>query len=441
MIEHKMSAGDMLTLCIEETNMMGSGVAKADGMVVFCDGTVAGDVAIALITEVKKSYAKAKPLKIVTPSPCRSDARCPHSTKCGGCGFSHITYEHEQFVKKCGVEASFRRCGSFKGEVKRLIPSKTEGYRNKAVFHFDENLKLGYYGGKTHAFAKIESCAIVHPVINNIMKETETLLQSEKSRFKGAFTYLYIRHMERTNSSSVVFGYKGDEDLLPVAKALEALCPSVKCVMKGKGEDPSKDSYKLVSGEEFITDEFLGMSLEMSPKAFYQVNSEAAEALCLEVSRLADLKKGQKCLDLYCGIGTIGLSVAKKNPTVEVWGVEINKKAAENAVRNAKKNSLSNAHFFSGDSAVFAEKTGIHDADCIIVDPPRAGLSNKTVKEIIGSNAEKIVYVSCNSSTMARDIKALSAHYSIKDVSAVDLFPKTLHIETVALLVRTVSTI
>ena len=434
MIEHKLSAGDMLTLCIEETNMMGNGVAKVDDMVVFCVGTVAGDVVIALITEVKKNYAMAKALKFLQYSPCRTEARCAHSTECGGCAFSGVTYEHELFVKKSGAEASFRRCGSFTGEIEKIVPSNVTEYRNKAVFHFDKDGNTGYYARGTHSFVKIENCPICHSAINNIRKESERILKGIS--FSGEFTYLYIRYMKRCDEASVVLGYKGEESLILFAKELAKVCPNVKCVMTGKGADPAKDTFSPVWGEETVNDEFFGMKMKISPKSFYQVNTEGAEELCRAVVEFAELCDGDSVLDLYCGIGTIGLAVAKSNPNVKVYGVEINKKAVENAKENAKNNRIENAEFFAGDSADFAEIIKEINPGCIVIDPPRAGLSDKTVRQIMSTNVEKIVYVSCNPSTMSRDLKKLSEMYKMKKSAAVDMFPGTQHVETVILLSR-----
>lgn len=424
----------MLTLCIEDTNIMGNGVAKVDGMVVFCNGTVAGDAVIALITDVKKSYAEAKVLKMLQSSPCRTEPRCIHSERCGGCVFSGVSYEHELYVKKCGIEAAFRRCGSFSERVERVIPSQTLEYRNKAVFHFDKD-SFGYFANSSHDFVCADNCRIVTGTINNIRKEAEKILRSQKDSFAGEFTYLYIRYMKKTDEASVVLGYTGEESLAAAANELCNSFPCIKCFMRGRGENPSRDKFCLVSGNEYITDELLGMKLQISPKAFYQVNGEGAESLCRTVSDLAGLKEGGVCLDLYCGIGTIGLAIAKENPGAKVYGVEINPEAAENAVQNAGLNSLSNARFFKGDSADFAEIADNLLPDCIVTDPPRAGLSDKTVRELLKTGCEKIIYVSCNPSTMARDIKALSTRYEIKGAVGIDMFPGTCHVETVCRLV------
>lgn len=436
MIEHKLSRGDMLTLCIEETNMMGNGVAKADGMVVFCAGTVAGDVVIALITDVKKSYAVAKVLKVLQNSPCRTGLRCPDGRECGGCGFGEITYEHELYVKKKGIEAAFRRCGGLSVNAEDILPTETAEYRNKAVFHFDSELNTGYYAEGSRDFVRIGDCRIVHSVINNIRKKCEHLVKELSGGYKGRFTYLYIRYMKRTDEASVVLGYTGDESLLPVAEKLAEAFPCVKCFMTGKGDDPARDSFRSVLGGGCITDEFLGMKLEISPASFYQVNSEGAEKLCLCVSDFAELKDGDCCLDLYCGIGTIGLSVAKNNKGAKVLGVEINEKAVADAKRNAEINGISNAEFFAGDSGDFSKLCDEARPDCIIVDPPRAGLSDKAVSLLLNSSCSKIIYVSCNPSTVSRDFKKLSGSFKIRKVVGVDLFPGTLHVETVVLMSR-----
>ena len=325
--------GDMLMLYIEDTNMMGRGVAKCEGLVIFCDGAVKGDTVISFITDVKKNYAEAKALKVSVPSPERRESLCPNFEKCGGCGLGHVTYDHETEVKKAGIEASFRRCGGFNEQVSKMITASPEGYRNKSVFHFDSEKNTGFFTHGTHDFCAVCSCEICHPEILRIKEKCEDILKSDEAIRAEELTYLYIRHMETTGESSVVIGYTGKSSLESFADALAEAIPSVKCVMRGVAKAPEARGEKLtlLFGKDHIKDVFCQMELDISPASFYQVNHGAAEKMCSLISSLADLKPGDICLDLYCGIGTIGLAVAKSYPSARIYGIEINPQAAHDA--------------------------------------------------------------------------------------------------------------
>lgn len=430
--------GDMMLLCIEETNMMGRGVAKVEDMVVFCENAVEGDAVIAFINEVKKNYAKATALKVVSPSPYRISNCCSHYKECGGCSFGHVTYEHETDVKKKGISAAFRRCGGIKKEADGIITGKADGYRNKAVFHFDSEKNCCFYKEGTRELLKIDSCGICHPEINEIKSFAEKLLKENESIICDELTYLYIRYMEDTDEASVVLGYKGDSSLSEFAEKLIEAFSSIKCIMRGTKETPEAKDEKLqlIWGENKIRDVFCGMKIGVSPRSFYQVNHENAEKMCALAAELAELKEGEVCLDLYCGTGTIGLTVAKLSPKAKIYGVEINSDAVANAKENAVLNGISNIEFFCGDSKDFAEKTKLSKVDCIIVDPPRAGLSKKAVSEILRFAPEKIIYISCCPDTLARDLKILTEKYEISKAEGIDLFPKTAHVESEILLTR-----
>ena len=431
--------GDMLMLQIEDTNLMGRGVAKCEGLVIFCDGAVKGDTVISFITDVKKTWAEAKALKVSVPSPERRESLCPNFEKCGGCGLGHVTYDHETEVKKAGIEASFRRCGDFHGQVSEMITTSPEGYRNKSVFHFDSEKSAGFFSHGTRDYHAVDACEICHPEIIRIKGECEKLLKSDESIRPEELTYLYIRHMETTGESSVVLGYTGKSSLNNFAESLAKNLPSVKCVMRGTANSPEarNEKFALLFGKDRIRDIFCGMELEVSPASFYQVNHDAAEKMCGLISDLAELKPDDVCLDLYCGIGTIGLTVAKAYSDAKIYGIEINPQAASDAEKNAKANGISNAKFFSGDSRDFADKTGVQKADCIIVDPPRAGLSDKTIEEVLKFSPEKIIYVSCNPSTLSRDLKKFLSDYEMTKAIGVNMFPRTLHVESVILLTKT----
>ena len=428
--------GDVITLEIKETNMLGNGIAKSDGMVVFCRGAVGGDVVQAVVTDVRKNFAVADVLNTVFPSPARQEPACPHAAECGGCAFAGVSYSHECEVKRAGVAAAMRREG-VRAAVGDLISGSERGYRNKAVFHFDENGNCGYFAEGTNTFVKIEKCLICDEKINIIKNEVQRLAAGCGLAAKD-LSYLYIRYMKETDEASVVLGYRGGEDLSSFAKELTAAVPCVKGVFRGRGRSPeSKDErFELIAGEERITAKIAGVDLALSPASFFQVNTSQAQKLCETAVRLAALKDGERAADIYCGAGLFGLALAKSAPGAEVYGIEINDDAVRDANRNAERCRVKNAFFLQGDSSELKSKTGIDSLDVAVVDPPRTGLSKKTIAEIIDLSPERIVYVSCNPSTLARDIKLLSDSYSIDEVVGVDMFPRTKHVESVVLMTR-----
>lgn len=429
--------GDIMTLEIVGTNMLGNGVAKADNMVIFCRGAVEGDIVIANVTRVEKNYAEATVTKTLSPSIHRCPPRCHVASVCGGCVFDGVTDAHEENVKRDGVVAAFRREGI---AVKSLnfIPTLTAEYRNKAVFHFDEEKRCGFFAAGTKNFVRIEKCCICDNAINFIKNEAERILSGIKEIPAADLTYLYIRYMKETDEATVALGCRGDRDVSRFARELMSACDSVVAVFRGIGDSPEAkgERLELVAGCESITARVAGLDFELSPSAFFQVNISGAEALCREVVRLADIKDGDVAADIYCGTGLFGLSIAKENPGAEIYGIELNTDAVKCANRNAAKNGIGNAFFLAGDSSELKAKTGIEKISAAVVDPPRTGLSKKTVCELTDLSPESIVYVSCNPSTLARDVKTLSDNYIIKDVSVVNMFPRTKHCEVVAHLIR-----
>lgn len=430
-------SGNTMMLDIIETNMLGNGVAKVDDMVVFCRGAVEGDTVAALVTDVRKNYAEAKCLEIVSPSKHRKDAACPHAAECGGCVFDGVTYDHETEVKKRGITSAMRREGIL-SVVSDFIGTECTEYRNKAVFHFDENKNCGFFAAGTDRFVKIEKCLICNNNINEIKNEVESLLKGDAAITADELTYLYIRYMKGTDEASVVIGYTGRADISALAENLSKRVTAVKCVMRGRESSPEAkgESFDLLFGREKLAARIADLDMEISPKAFFQVNRQGAEALCETVKSLADIKEGERAADLYCGTGLFGLALAKSSPKSEIYGIELNEDAVHDANRNAARNGIENAFFLAGDSSELVSKTGIDGLDVAIVDPPRTGLSKKTVAELKKLSPKRIIYVSCNPSTLARDIKSLSDSYDLKEVVGVDMFPRTKHVETVTLITR-----
>ncbi len=433
-----MHINDIIILKIDETNILGCGVARHCGMIVFCEGAIEGDTVKAVVTSVKSNYGTATTMEIISPSKHRIKPLCPYFGKCGGCTFSNITYEHELSVKKAAIENAFRRCGITDVYVSDILHGDEYNYRNKAVFRFDSEKNICFYARKSNDFAKVDECLTVSPAINIIMKESERLIKSSDSLSPSDLTYLYIRHMPKTDEASVTVGYKGENSLLNFATSLCKSLPNVKCIMQGKERNPESKKERLlpIFGSEKINGLFCSLKTEISPRAFFQVNHIVAEMICKTVSESSELEADDTFIDLYCGTGIIGLTVAAEHPYAKIIGVEINESSVKNAKENARANGITNAEFYCRDSA---DAAGLFNetVKCLAVDPPRTGLSKDTVSEIKNIAPKNIIYVSCNPSTLARDIKNLSDSYKINRVLSADLFPRTSHVETVVLMSRT----
>ena len=430
--------GDTLTLGVTGTNIFARGIARVDGMVVFCRGAVEGDTVTAVVTDVKKNYAEADCVSIVKPSPYRISPVCPHADECGGCVFSHAAREHEAAVKRRAVADAFRREGiRISPDAVSFVDTAGEGYRNKAVFHFDDYGNIGFFADGTRDFVRIENCSAVHPAINEIAHRAETILR-EDGVTPSELTYLYIRYMKETDEASLALGYTGKASLLPFAKKIAAADSRVACVVRGRAGSPeSRDErFEKLLGKDGVGAVVGGISFDVPPASFFQVNTEGAEALIFTVKKYAGLKQGDRLADVYCGAGLFALSLAKDAPGAEVYGIEINRAAVSAANGTASKNGIENAYFAAGDSSELKAKTGVDIFDVAVVDPPRSGLSKKTADELLSLSPHRIVYVSCNPSTLARDVKLLSGKYSLDGITAVNMFPRTKHCEVIALLTR-----
>ncbi len=428
-----MSDNKTFTAKIEEMNTLGNGITKQDGCVVFCLEAVDGDTVTAEITEEKKNFKIAAVRSINSPSEHRCEADCPAYGECGGCTLRHITYEHEAEIKLQSVKAALRRGGLGEVEVKEILTASPERYRNKAVFRF-RNAEFGYTEEKGAAFVPITDCHLCPEIFSEIAAFSADALKNRE------ITYLFLRCTKSCSEITAVVGTK-NEDKAGLREFAEALCkkfPAVIGVLTKSGNHPEYGKRaEVVLGKESVTEDFLGMSLKVSPDSFFQVNHDAAEKLCRLAGEYACAEDGSYGADLYCGTGIMGLSAAALHPDCFITGVEINSAAVADAKENAAANGLSNIGFFCGDSADFA-KSIYGSLDFAIIDPPRSGCSDKMIKELIRIAPKRLVYVSCDPSSLSRDLKKLcESKFTIEEVTACDLFPRTKHVETVVLLKST----
>ena len=452
---------DIITVDITEVNNLGAGVGRVDGMVVFVKGAVSGERVEAKIIKVSKNYLVGRLEKILVPSPHRAKQElCAAPLACGGCVYRHIEYEHELENKRRYVEGAFLKVGLSGVKVEDVRTTcAVRGYRNKAQYPFGlvgGKVRVGFYESRTHRLMPCYSCALQPPIFEDICRfvcefadKNGFSVYDEKSG-KGLLRHLYLREGKNTGEIMVCLVVNGSE--LPAEHAfVSELCeafPRVTSVVLNTNRKNTSvilgDSYRTLWGKDYIEDVLCGKRFRIAPAAFYQVNHDGAELLYGIAASKAALTEGDTLLDLYCGIGTIGLSIADRN--TRVVGVEIVQAAVTCAEQNARDNGMMNTRFFCGDAGdaehlieqAFAACEGT--SPVVVVDPPRKGLDRELISFLAEKDPKRIVYVSCDADTLARDCAMFrELGYEIGTVTPVDMFPKTGHVESVVLLSRQIN--
>ncbi len=445
-----MQKNDEFIIEITDVTADGSGVGKIDGMAVFVPLTAVGDKVKVKALKVKKTYAYGKALEIITPSIDRTQNDCPYFNRCGGCVYRHIDYKAELRLKENKVYETIKRIGGVDLLPKPIMFSDEMRYRNKAQYPLSENGGVGFYAFHSHRIIECDDC-LLQPEIFAKITDAVTVFVREfnisiynEALHKGLLRHLYIRKGYKTNEIMVTFVINGDS--LPksdiIINRLKEICgdglKSVQLNINKKNTNVILgDECKTLYGSDYITDILAGVRVRLSALSFYQVNTAMADMLYKKAAEYAD-PKDKNIIDLYCGAGTIGLSMARDAKSVT--GVEIIPEAVKDAVFNAQNNGITNAKFICGDAKAAAEalKNEGTRADVIIVDPPRKGCDSELIKIITDDFCpEKVVYISCDVATLSRDIKLFEAlGYKLKEYTPADLFPRTAHVETVALLVK-----
>ncbi len=437
-------------LDIEAVSTDGSGIGRVDGMAVFVPLTAVGDRAKVKILKVKKNYAYGKLISLIKPSKSRIDNDCMVFNQCGGCVYRHISYEAEKSIKENKVYENIKRIGGVDMKPQPIIAEKCERYRNKAQYPLSHDYSAGFYAFHSHRIIPCEDC-LLQPEIFKFITKTVTDWAKEydisiydEATHKGFLRHIYIRQADKTGEIMVCLVVNGE--ILPesdqlVDKLLSLCGDCLKSVLININKADTNvilgDKCKTVYGNDYITDILCGVKVRLSPLSFYQVNHAMAEKLYNKACEYAK-PQGKNIIDLYCGAGTIGLSMAKDAKSI--IGVEIIPEAIEDAKHNAQINGIKNARFICAD-ATYAAKQLTKEriaADVVIVDPPRKGCSSEVINTIAeGFKPQSVVYVSCDSATLARDIKLFNENgYELKEYTPCDLFPRTSHVETVCLLSR-----
>ena len=436
-----------------DVNNLGDGIAKIDGIAVFIKGGVTRDVADIKIIKTAKSYAVGMINELIKPSSHRCENTCPVYKKCGGCVSRHIDYKYELELKRGYVAGAIRRAGLDGITVHPTVSAgKDTGYRNKAQYPVGRDkktgkVKIGFYAGRTHEIADIDSCALAPDVFDKVVSAVREFIEKynvsvyDEETGEGCVRHVYLRYGEKSGDVMLCLVINGNklEYEEKFCEFIKSVCPFVTGILLNINKKNTNvilsDNYRLLWGRDYITDTLCDRDFRISKSAFYQVNRSAAELLYKKAGELAALQKGDILVDLYSGVGTVGMSIADKD--TRLYGVEIVPEAIENAKINATLNGFESASFLAADVADF--DSFIKDRGdgrlIVVVDPPRKGLDAGVVCDIAKNEPARVVYISCNPDTLARDIAEFRKYgYDTTDVYTYDLFPRTGHVESVCVL-------
>ena len=464
-----MQKNELVKVKIEDIGVGGEGIGKVDGYTLFIKDAIIGDVVEAKVMKAKKNYGYARLMNVLTPSKDRvEEVVCPMARKCGGCQIQEMKYPAQLAFKESKVRGNLERIGEVPGELLDQIMHPVVGmdeegmqpfrYRNKAQFPIgtdkDGRVTAGFYAGRTHSIIGNTDCVLGVEVneeilncILDFMEEFEIPAYDEV-KHKGLVRHVLLRYGFKTDEIMVCLVINGKtiphcHDLVGRLRQIPGMTSITLSSNTAKTNVIMGDTIRLLWGQEFITDYIGEIKYQISPLSFYQVNPVQTEKLYGLALDYAGLTGNETVWDLYCGIGTISLFLAKK--AKQVYGVEIVPQAIDDARNNAKINDITNAEFYVGKAEevlpeYYKEYEKTHNgetahADVIVVDPPRKGCEESLLQTIVDMQPEKVVYVSCDSATLARDVKFLRAKgYELKDVTPVDQFPHSVHVETVVLL-------
>ena len=443
-----------LDLHIDSLAYGGNGVARLNGFVVFVRHGLPGDTVRARVTKVKRNHAEALAVDVLEPSPERVEAPCTHVPACGGCRFQDLAYEAQVAAKQEQVADSLRRIGGIADPpLEPILPAEsTFHYRNKLEYSFTrtpDGPALGFHrAGRWDEVLEIDRCWLTTELGNAIRgavrdwAREERLEAYDQADGTGYLRHLVVREGRNTGQALVQLvtarGQRFEADYL--VEVLRRF-PEVRSIHWAVNDTPAEVTNlptTLLWGEDAIEERLCGLRFRVRPNAFLQTNTGMAERLYALAAESAGLTGSETVYDLYCGIGTIGLVLARDALTV--WGVEISEESVACALENADLNGITNAAFFAGNVgqsiAELRDRAG--DPDVVVVDPPRAGLAGKALRRVGDLSAPKLVYISCNPTTLAGDVKVLAADYGyrLERVRPVDMFPHTPHIEAVSLLTR-----
>ncbi len=438
-----------MPLTVEGYASDGAGVARLDGMVVFVKGGIRGERCAVRIDKVGRSAVWGHAEQILEPSPARTGPGCPYYGICGGCQLRHMTYAEELEAKRVRVEEALRRIGGADLSVSRILGAeRPDRYRNKVQFPVSPGPRAGFYRPRSHQVVEVEDCLLQQEAAARLRKAARAWMVQyqipayDERTGRGLVRHFYIR-TSRAGQSQFCLLVNGTS--VPregeLVEALRAAGPGLAGVVLGVNEKRNNvilgESYRTLWGADFLMDTLCGLSFRLSVPSFFQVNPDQAEVLYGQALEYAALTGRETVLDLYCGVGTISLAMARA--AGRVYGAEVIPQAVEDAAENAARNGIQNASFLCGDAGEAAAALAAQGVrpEVICLDPPRKGLAPQVVETVAGMGPRRVVYVSCDPGTLARDVARFAAlGYRARAAAAVDMFPRTAHVETVALLQR-----
>ena len=440
------------TVTIDGMSSEGAGVARVDGRAVFVAGALPGEQCKIKLLKVTKSAIFGKIEEMIQASTHRISPSCPYFTSCGGCDFLHVDYEEELRIKKARVNDALQRIGGLELRVSEIIgaPSR-ERYRNKAIFTVSkekDKTVTGFYRPRSHEVIAVDTCLIQSDTADRSAEslrewmDAHSISSYDETTGRGLVRKIFVRTAFISGMAAVCIVATGDlpkadELVACIRKRLPEAVSIVLNINKSRGNTVLSGSFKTLWGTDYIEDVLGPLRIKLSPLSFYQVNSRQAELLYNKAIELAGLTGKEQVLDLYCGTGTIGLYAASK--AAQITGVETISAAIADANENAKRNGITNAEFICDDAGGAAKKlseTGF-DPDVIILDPPRKGLTGDVIDAVEAMSPSRVVYVSCDPATLARDLKIFATRgFVATEAVAVDMFPGTVHVETVVLMTR-----
>lgn len=449
----KLQKNQIYTVTIDAYSEDASGVCRVEGCVVFVPRAIPGETWEIKLVKVGKSYAYARGEKLLSPSPSRMEPGCPVYGKCGGCDCRHMSYEEELRFKLEKVNDALSRIGKQALQASEILGSGTvNAYRNKGIFALgtaDGKAVSGFYRERSHQTIPVDSCRIQDDLsrraaqaVTVFMNENDIPVYDETDD-SGVVRHIYCRRsIKREGRLLCIVARRGfGEKTASLVDAVRQACPELTGIVlninKSRGNTVLAGDFYTLWGEESITDELLGLTFEIAPQAFFQVNPPQAEKLYRKALEYAALDRSELAFDLYCGAGTISLCLARE--AGRVIGAEIVPEAIENAKENAARNGITNAEFLCADAGEAAQLLAARGEkpNVVVVDPPRKGMSAEAVGAVASMQPERIVYVSCEPSTLARDILRFNElGYTLEKVCAVDMFPRTKHVESVVKLTR-----
>ncbi len=445
----KFEKGMVCSGLVEGYSSDGLGIVRINGVVVFVPGVVRGETVDLQITKVMKSSAAGELVRVRQPSPDRLEPDCPRFGICGGCDFRHLRYAEELWAKRRRVQDALTRLGGSSVQVEEILGAENPlRYRNKSQYPVGSGGEIGFYRARSHQVIPVERCLLQPEVcdqtaraVGEWMRRYQVPAYDEKTG-RGLVRHIYTRVNRKGESLCCVVANGKQLPREPeLAAMVLAAVPKTAGVVLNSNTQKSNvilgNKYRTIWGQSFLLDTLCGLTFKLSVPSFYQVNPVQAEALYDKALEFAALTGTETALDLYCGAGTITLCLARK--TKRVIGAEIVPEAIRDAKENAVRNGVQNAEFFNGDASDIAVKLASEGLrpDVITVDPPRKGLAPEVISAIAGMMPDRVVYVSCDPATLGRDVKIFAEKgYTVMRASAVDMFPRTAHVEAIVLLQR-----